>query len=310
MVIAKPIQIIDRRLEIVLQKIAPGSQLLRAWELKGGISAQVTALEVLHPDGQMSKMVMRQHGDVDLSQNPHVAADEFKLLQRLHSAGLATPMPYLLDESGTVFPRPYIVIEYIEGAPEFAPAHLSPFLLQLATHLARIHHVGCAQHDLSFLPSQAEQYAEKLSQPPAQIDDSLDEGHIRRVLESAGPLPARNRPVLLHGDYWPGNTLWRDGQLVAIIDWEDAKVGDPLADLGNTRLEILWAFGIDAMRQFTDHYLSLASIDITHLPYWDLYAALRPASKMGEWAADDDVEKRMRERHKVFITQAFEELSA
>jgi aminoglycoside phosphotransferase (APT) family kinase protein len=116
--------------------------------------------------------------------------------------------------------------------------------------------------------------------------------------------------VLLHGDYWPGNILWRDGQLVAIIDWEDAKVGDPLADLGYTRLEILWAFGIDAMHQFTDHYLSLAAIDVTHLPYWDLCAALRPASKIGKWAADDDVEKRMRERHRVFITQAFDKLSA
>ena len=29
-----------------------------------------------------------------------------------------------------------------------------------------------------------------------------------------------NRPVLLHGDFWPGNILWRDGRLVAVIDWE------------------------------------------------------------------------------------------
>ena len=308
--IAKPTQMLDKRFEIVMQKIVPQGKLLRAWELKGGISAQVTALEIQQPDGQILKMVLRQHGDVDLSQNPHVAADEFKLLQILHSASLATPTPYLLDESGAVFPKPYVIIEYIEGAPEFTPAHLSDFLLQLATHLARIHHVDCAQYDLSFLPGQAEQYTAKLSQRPTKIDDSLDEGHIRRVLESAWPLPARNKPVLLHGDYWPGNTLWRDGQLVAIIDWEDAKVGDALADLGNTRLEILWAFGINAMYQFTDHYLSLASIDITHLPYWDLCAALRPASKIGEWAADDAAEKRMRERHKVFITQAFDKLSA
>ena len=308
--IAKPTQMLDKRLGIVAQKIAPQSQLLRTWELKGGISAQVTALEIQQPDGQISKMVVRQHGDVDLSQNPRVAADEFKLLQRLHSAGLAAPTPYLLDESGAVFPKPYVVIEYIEGAPEFAPAHLSDFLLQLATHLARIHQVDCAQYELSFLPSQAEQSTGTLSQRPTKIDDSLDEGHIRDVLESVWPLPARNKPVLLHGDCWPGNILWRGGQLVAIIDWEDAKVGDPLADLGNTRLEILWAFGIDAMHQFTNHYLSLASIDATHLPYWDLCAALRPASKIGEWAADDNVEKRMRERHKVFIAQAFDKLSA
>jgi aminoglycoside phosphotransferase (APT) family kinase protein len=39
--------------------------------------------------------------------------------------------------------------------------------------------------------------------------------------------------VLLHGDFWPGNALWRDGALVAILDWEDAAIGDPLADVAN-----------------------------------------------------------------------------
>ncbi len=33
--------------------------------------------------------------------------------------------------------------------------------------------------------------------------------------------------------------LWKDGQLVAVIDWEDAPLGDPLADVANSRLESL-----------------------------------------------------------------------
>jgi aminoglycoside phosphotransferase (APT) family kinase protein len=116
--------------------------------------------------------------------------------------------------------------------------------------------------------------------------------------------------VLLHGDFWPGNILWKDGRLVAVIDWEDAAIGDPLADVANGRLEVLWAFGIDAMRSFTDQYASMAAIDWTSLPYWDLCAALRPASKIGEWAANDIAEERMRKGHRWFITQAFEKLSA
>jgi aminoglycoside phosphotransferase (APT) family kinase protein len=45
------------------------------------------------------------------------------------------------------------------------------------------------------------------------------------------PSPARFALLsLLHGDYWPDNTLWRDGRLVCVIDWEDAALGDPLAD--------------------------------------------------------------------------------
>lgn len=44
-------------------------------------------------------MLVRQHGSVDLQRNPHIAADEFKLLQLLQTAGLATPMPYYLDQA-------------------------------------------------------------------------------------------------------------------------------------------------------------------------------------------------------------------
>jgi hypothetical protein len=53
----------------------------------------------------------------------------------------------------------------------------------------------------------------------------------------------------------------------------------------------------------------MTTIDFTNLPYWDLCAALRPASKIAEWAANDTTEKTMREGHRLFITQAFEKLS-
>lgn len=44
---------------------------------------------------------------------------------------------------------------------------------------------------------------------------------------------SRYRPVLIHGDLWPNHILW-DPQTVratAVIDWEDARLGDPAADL-------------------------------------------------------------------------------
>jgi aminoglycoside phosphotransferase (APT) family kinase protein len=299
----------DKRFELVLQKIDPASKLLRSWNLQGGISAQVTALEIMQPDGQTKKMIVRQHGPVDLQHNPQIAADEFKLLQLLHSAGLPTPIPHYLDQSDEIFSTPYIVIAYIEGEPEFTLSHVPDLIPQFATHLSRIHHVDCSHLDLSFLPAQEHIYARKLSERPEKVDESLDEGHIRDVLEAVWPLSQQNKSVLLHGDYWPGNILWRDGQLVGIIDWEDARFGDPLEDVANTRLEILWAFDIDAMQRFTHHYQSMTSLDYTNLPYWDLCAALRPASKIAEWAADALKEKTMRERHRWFITQAFAKLS-
>jgi prepilin-type processing-associated H-X9-DG protein len=47
----------------------------------------------------------------------------------------------------------------------------------------------------------------------------------------------RNKPrplplSLVHGDFNPSNFLYADGRVTALIDWENARVGDPREDLG------------------------------------------------------------------------------
>jgi aminoglycoside phosphotransferase (APT) family kinase protein len=294
--------------ERLARKIDPRNKLLRAWPLEGGVSAQVTALEIELPDGQMRKIVVRRYGDVDLQHDLHVAEHEFRLLQIVRSAGLAAPAPYYFDQEGEIFPRPCIAIEYVEGRTDFTPAGLDDALRQMAAYLHGVHSIAGSSRDLSFLPGQDKIYDAKFRERPAKLDDSLHEGRIRDALEAVWPLPRQNEPVLLHGDFWPGNMLWRDGRLVAVVDWEDAQVGDPLADLANSRLEILWAFGQEAMHSFTRHYRSMTNIDFTNLPYWDLCAALLPAFKIADWAGDAAVERSMRQAHTWFVGQAFEKL--
>jgi aminoglycoside phosphotransferase (APT) family kinase protein len=38
-------------------------------------------------------------------------------------------------------------------------------------------------------------------------------------------------PVLLHADLGPAHILCRDGRVVGVIDWSDARIGDPALDL-------------------------------------------------------------------------------
>ncbi len=298
----------DNTFEMIVQTFESQSKLLRTWELKGGVSAEVTAIEIERPDGFTQKMIVRQHGEVDLKHNPHIAEDEFRLLQLLHSVGLVVPEPYYLDQSGEIFPTPYVVIEYIEGETIFGPHDIADFIPQLAAQLYRIHEVDCSNLDVSFLPRHAEKVAEKLGERSEKVDEAFEEGRIQDALEGAWPLQQQNTSVLLHGDFWPGNILWRDGQIVGVIDWEDAALGDPLADIANSRLELLWAFGIDAMQNFTYHYQSLAEIDFANLPYWELYAALRRIPQIAGWGLDDITEKAMRERLRWFVAQAFKNL--
>lgn len=292
------------RFEQLVLRFDPRSRLLRTWQLPGGVSALVTVLELVRPDGQIVKWIVRRHGEAETKRNPHIAAAEFRLLHGLHSAGLAVPEPFFFDLSCEIFPTPYLVIEYVEGSTQSAPSTLADFVRQIASQLARIHQVSLAQLDLSSLPQDTRGFG---AAPPV-LDSSLGEERIRAVLESLWPLPQRNETVLLHGDYWPGNLLWKDGQLVAVLDWEDAHLGDPLADVANCRLELLWARGSDAMHRFTECYQAITSVDFTYLPYWDLCAALRPASKIGEWGLDQDTENAMREGHRLFVHQAIESI--
>jgi aminoglycoside phosphotransferase (APT) family kinase protein len=286
-------------------QVVPHGTLRRAWRLTGGVSAEITALEIERTDGPAVKLVVRRHGAIDRARNPHVARDEYDLLRMARDNGLTVPNAYLYDESGRIFPTPILVVAYVDGETVFETADLAGYVGQAATELARIHGVTDAP-ELAFLPRQEIGVGER----PAALDAALGEGRIRDAIEAAGPVRQVNASVLLHGDYWPGNLLWRDGHLAAVIDWEDAAVGDPLADLANARLEFLMAFGPDALIAFTDRYRALMTVDLTNLPYWDLCAALRPCGKLAGWGLDAATERQMRERHAQFVAAALTTLGA
>jgi aminoglycoside phosphotransferase (APT) family kinase protein len=168
----------------------------------------------------------------------------------------------------------FLVLEYVEGERVEAPA-----LDRLAAVLARIHRVDPAA--AAFLPGRA-----------------------------LADVSARNPGVLLHGDFWPGNTLWRDGRLVAVVDWEDAAVGDPLADVANARLELVWALGVEAMEEFTHRYREATDVDLTDLPLWDLRAERRLGARMTDWGLDGGTLQSMEAAREAFGARAREELAA
>jgi aminoglycoside phosphotransferase (APT) family kinase protein len=145
----------------------------------------------------------------------------------------------------------------------------------------------------------------------------MQEGEVRAALAAFDLMRAAQGNRLLHGDFWPGNLLWRDGELVAVIDWEDASLGNPLEDVAIARLDLLWFFGEEAMHHFSEAYRTQMGdemgeeLDFESLPYWDLLAALRPTGHIDEWAAGlaglgraDMTASFMRAAHRRFVNQA------
>lgn len=245
-----------------IDRMIPGGKVLRSWPLKGGISAAMTALEVAWPGEGNHTLILRQVND------PVAAECEFTTLLALHCLRIPAPVPLLLDP-------PFMITGYIEGGIDFAMTSAEQIASQMAANLVKIHRADLARVNLHNLPSISDRVSNELDCIQTPPNPLMAETSVRSALTNTQLLNQRNPNVLLHGDYWPGNLLWHHGSLAAVLDWEDAALGDPLADLAISRLDLCWIFGAAAKHTFTTKYLSLNKIDITNLPIWDLYAALR-----------------------------------
>jgi aminoglycoside phosphotransferase (APT) family kinase protein len=294
--------------ERLLHAVRPDWRLVQLRQVSGATSARVSRLDAEDGAGQRASVLLHEYGAANLRHDPHAARTEFRVLQLLHAAGLPVPRPYLADESCMIVPGPCLLQEFIDGDRIHDPPDLAGFLTQLATTLAALHDARIPRAEVPFLADVRDYAALRIGTGSARPDDFAGQTQIREALRSGWPPPQANEPTVLHGDYWPGNVLWRDGLVVAVIDWEDALFGDPLADLGVARLEIAWIYGPAAMDTFTRHYQEVRSgLDITTLPAWDLRAALRACEfPISTWQLPPDQVATMRAGLEEFAASALE----
>ena len=276
-----------RRLSIALRRHDP------RWILRDIVPLSRRASLLRLDKGQdRFELVMLSHSAADRQRDPHIARHEYQLLQALGRSALPVAKAVALIETHE---PPFLLCSRISGAPRFASDDLPGFCRQLAATLSAIHALAIKP---KFLPRLDDGLAGDIGAGP-KIEPKL-----RSALAKAGPGIVRNRDALLHGDFWLGNLLWQGERLSGIIDWEDAMLGDPLADLGKSRLELLWALGGHAMRLYTRHYLALKpGLDASALPYWDLWGAAR-LGHFASFAPDKAAASRMRALYQRFVSDA------
>ncbi len=289
---------ISRRvLSQVLHAINPGWALHDVQKLGG----RASALDCCTGAGSHARLILLTHSERDRERNPQIARDEFRLLESLRCAGLPVAKALQLEAAHD---PPFLVTTYLPGTPKFSAADLPNLPIKLADTLSAIHHADVALGELSFLPNQADMIRDCL-QASVETKDQ-----ITPVMRRALPRICMNSPTLLHGDFWLGNLLWQGDRLAGIIDWEDAMLGDPLGDLGKSRLEMLWALGSVAMEQYTNRYLAQnPKLDGSALAFWDLWGALRLAH-FASFASDVIALDRMQAQYDEFIGSALRYLDS
>ena len=200
-----------------------------------------------------------------------------RLLAALRRWGLPVPAPLHARRRGAG--GPFVAMALLAGQSDYDPQDRAAAALQMAAFLARLH-VRAPAHRFSFLPRLASPL--QLAGPERAMAQPLLAA--RALLETAPVPAAAHGRCLLHGDFWPGNLLWWEGKLAAAVDWEDAAIGDPLADVAIARCDLGWGFGLCAMELFTRRYDALTGFDLAGLPLWDIAAVLRQAPHAADYA--------------------------
>jgi aminoglycoside phosphotransferase (APT) family kinase protein len=268
-------------LATLAERLFPGAIVRSQQAMSGGSSAAMTAIDVDLPGGLERTFILRRCGGANLAADPHAARTEFQLLHALNARDLSVPQALHVDESLDLINAPFLVISHLDGQPDYEPADPADAARQMAGFLAELHNIDVRSDDLAFVdcPIDGPGYLEIEREA---LPDVFLAGYDR--LETAWPPANPNGPCLLHGDLWPGNMLWQDDHLTAVVDWEDATVGDPMTDLAIARVDMSWSYGFEALNIFTATYAGLTGFDLSALPLWDLRATLRQVPHAADYA--------------------------
>ncbi|MCW3028992.1 MAG: phosphotransferase family protein [Solirubrobacterales bacterium] len=193
-----------------------------------------------------SEMVLRRPPRPPLPPSAHDVLREARLLTALRDTPARVPDVLAVCDDPATIGAPFYVMERIEGdvivssiPPALdTPAERRRIGEELIDSLVEIHAVDWRAAGL-----------EDFGKPTGYLERQLrrflglwELNKTREItaVESVGSwlaehLPSSGPATIVHGDYRLGNTIFAPGlpaRLAAVLDWEMATIGDPLADIG------------------------------------------------------------------------------
>ncbi|SFW86716.1 phosphotransferase family protein [Amycolatopsis australiensis] len=173
----------------------------------------------------------------------HDVRREHRVMSALAGTGVPVPATYALCTDDSVLGAPFYLMEKVDGTPfrgaaelaRLGPERVRAISEHLVDTLVALHAVDPAEVGLAdfgradgFLHRQVRRWSDRLE---ATRDRALPAADELRVL-LASNVPEQSAPGIVHGDYRLDNVLIdAAGRPAAVIDWEMATLGDPLADL-------------------------------------------------------------------------------
>ena len=193
-------------------------------------------------DGTMTWIVRRPPLGHVLA-TAHDMAREYRVMAALRDTEVPVPEMIAMCESSDLVGAPFYVMTRVDGVPyrtrgeldALGPERTRTISEGLVDILATLHAIDPATVGLAdfgrpegYLARQVERWRKQLRASHSRDLPAADELHARL----AADVPPESAAGIVHGDYRLDNALvGPDDRIRAVVDWEMATLGDPLADL-------------------------------------------------------------------------------
>jgi aminoglycoside phosphotransferase (APT) family kinase protein len=199
----------------------------------GGASNVTCRVELL--SGTVRRVCLRLQRERGIFE-PYDVIREGRVIAALAATDVPVPRLLGMDPSADPLGAPFIVLEWVD-APHMGLAPDADFDA-FTRMVARIHAVDWQAAGLAFLgvPASVREALERdLAAVEARMPgfgcagEPLLEDALSRLRAT---VPAEGRLALCQGDINVFNYLFRGGEVVAVVDWEQARISDPRVDVG------------------------------------------------------------------------------
>ena len=212
------------------------------------------------------------------------AKAQFHALELAREHGVPAPEPLLLDETGEVFGVPGVVTRFVDGRQVANPLDPLKWAQELAQLLVRIHAIrpGDRSREHLFDGNHQVLYFLRGDRPRTSAEHPLSADIFQAVrdLQSAVvEVPS----VLVHMDYWPGNVLWHEDRISAVLDWDFGAYRDPAIDVAFFRMNMYLRGIKEAADIFLRSYEETSGMVVRNLGFMELTAAAQPLPDPALW---------------------------
>ncbi len=219
-----------------------GAPVISARALRGGMSSAVHLLTVRGSGGQRSQAVLRRY--VRPEDNAGIAECEARALQAARPAGVPTPALLAADPAGTTAGTPAVLMSRLPGRIDWWPSDTGRWLARLA-EVPPVIHAAPLRHARLIRPFTV--CPQNSYQPPGWARHPRVWEQAARIYHEPAPVLPQ---VLVHGDFHPGNVLWRRGKVCGVVDWQAACTGPAVIDVAHCRVNLL-TLGAGPAQRFT-----------------------------------------------------------